>query len=51
MGGDWTHKKLVHRMANWLKYQKKMTVVCAELTTRNSETPDVIGWVGFLWQG
>jgi hypothetical protein len=43
---EWTHKQLVRRMANWLKYQKKMTVVCAELSTRNSETPDVIGWIG-----
>ena len=45
-GMGWTHKRLVRRMANWLKYQKKMSVVCAELSTRNSETPDVIGWVG-----
>jgi len=43
---DWTHKKLVRRMAAWLKGSQRMTVVCAELTTRNSETPDVIGWVG-----
>lgn len=43
---DWTHKKLVKRMAAWLKGTKRMTVVCAELSTRNSETPDVIGWIG-----
>lgn len=43
---DYTHKQLVRRMAQWLKGTKKMTVVCAELTTCTSETPDVIGWVG-----
>ena len=43
---EWTHKKLVRRMAQWLKYTKRMTVVISELATRNSETPDVIGWVG-----
>ena len=43
---NWTHKKLVRRMAQWLKGTKRMTVVCAELTTRNGETPDVIGWKG-----
>jgi len=43
---EWTHKALVRRMAQWLKGTKRMTVVCAELTTRNGETPDMIGWVG-----
>jgi hypothetical protein len=43
---EWTHKALVRHMMSWLKHHKKMTVVCAELTTRNSETPDVIGWGG-----
>jgi hypothetical protein len=43
---EWTHKKLVNRMANWLKNSKRYTVVFSELTTRNNETPDVIGWVG-----
>ena len=43
---EWTHKKLVRRMADWLKWSKKMTVVISELSTRNSETPDVIGWIG-----
>jgi hypothetical protein len=33
-------------MALWLKGTKRMTVVISELSTRNSETPDVIGWVG-----
>ena len=41
---QWTHKALVRRMAAWLKGTKRMTVVMAELATRNSETPDVIGW-------
>ena len=44
----WTHKKLVRRMANWLKYTKRMTVVISELSTQSGETPDVIGWVGSL---
>jgi len=43
---EWTHKKLVRRMAAWLKNTRQMTVVIAELASRNSETPDVIGWVG-----
>lgn len=43
---DWTHKKLVRRMSDWLKNTKRMTVVMTELTTRNSETPDVIAWKG-----
>lgn len=43
---DWTHKGLVRRMANWLKFSEKMTVVCAELRayTHSNETPDVIAW-------
>jgi hypothetical protein len=41
---NWTHKKLVRRMAQWLKGTQRMTVVISELSTRNSETPDVIGW-------
>src|SRR5690554_3167455 len=41
---DWTHKRLVRRMAQWLKGTKRMSVVCSELSTRVSETPDVIGW-------
>ena len=43
---EWTHNRLVRRMAQWLKGTKRMTIVCAELSTRNSETPDVIGWAG-----
>jgi hypothetical protein len=42
----WTHKALVTRLAKWLKYTKRMTVVMAELHTKNSETPDVMGWIG-----
>ena len=41
-----THRELVRRMAKWLKYSRQMTVVVSELSTRNSETPDVIGWKG-----
>lgn len=40
------HKEIVKRIASWLKYTKRYTVVMAELSTRNSETPDVIGWIG-----
>ena len=42
---EWTHKQLVRRMAQWLKGTKRMSVVMSELATRNSETPDVIGWI------
>lgn len=42
----WTHKALVRRLARWLKGSRQMPVVICELTTRNSETPDVIGWKG-----
>lgn len=41
---EWTHKRLVRRMAQWMKGTKRMSVVFAELATRVSETPDVIGW-------
>lgn len=43
---EWTHKKLVRRMVRWLKNTERMLVVISELSTRNSETPDVIGWAG-----
>ena len=39
-----THKDIVNRSAQWLRGTKKMSVVVSELTTRVSETPDVIGW-------
>ncbi len=39
-----THKQLVWRMAAWLKNTKRLGVVISELTTANSETPDVVGW-------
>ena len=41
-----THKALVRRISNWLKYTKQMTVVMAELHTGAGETPDVIAWKG-----
>ena len=41
-----THKTLVRRIAQWLKWTRRMTVVMSELATRNGETPDVIGWIG-----
>ena len=46
---NWTHEKLVRRMGMWLKNTKRMTVVITELRTRNTETPDVIGWIGGAW--
>lgn len=33
-------------MAKWLKDVRGYTVVIAELSTTNAETPDVIGWSG-----
>ena len=42
----WTHEGLVRRLAAWLKNTKRNTVVVSELSTRNGETPDVIGWIG-----
>jgi hypothetical protein len=42
--GEWTHKALVRRMAQWLKGNVGCTVVMSELVTANGETPDVIGW-------
>ena len=46
---EWTHKKLVRKIAAWLKYNAKYhrTIVVAELAAgSNTETPDVIGWSG-----
>lgn len=44
--GPMTHKQAVQRMANWLRNSMGCTIVMAELKTRNSESPDVIGWHG-----
>jgi hypothetical protein len=41
-----THKQLVKRIANWLKWTHQNTVVMAELVTAAGETPDVIAWKG-----
>lgn len=46
---EWTHKKLVRRMAAWLKVNADhhRTIVVSELAAgSNNETPDVIGWRG-----
>lgn len=44
---EWTHKALVRRMANWLKNSKRHTVVMSEFcSTKITETPDVVGWIG-----
>lgn len=41
-----THKQAVRRVSAWLKYSKACSVVMAELATKNSETPDAIGFHG-----
>jgi hypothetical protein len=41
-----THKGGVRRIANWLKNTKGYPIVISELSTRNSETPDVIAFIG-----
>lgn len=56
MNTEMTHTQLVRRIANWLKaggrcggsqgWAPTCKVVCAELHTLTSETPDVIGWTG-----
>jgi len=33
-------------MASWLKNTKRHTIVISELSTKNGETPDIIGWLG-----
>lgn len=46
---EWTHKKLVRRVAAWMKYNANYhrTIVVSELEAgSNTETPDVIGWRG-----
>jgi hypothetical protein len=40
-----THKQMVKRMANWMKYNQCACVVISELHTMGgTEQPDVIGW-------
>lgn len=41
---EMTHKQAVRRMANWLQNTMGHTVVIAELTTANAETPDILGF-------
>jgi len=41
-----THKKAVQRIVAWMRYTRKLPVVIAELSTQNTETPDVIGFLG-----
>jgi hypothetical protein len=43
-----THKGLVNRVSNWLKYTQhyRCSIVCSELVTAVLETPDVIGFYG-----
>lgn len=43
-----THDELVKRAFSWLKNKKGCTIVASELVTGNAETPDVIGWNGWL---
>ena len=39
-----THKQIVQKAKNWLTGTKRYTIAIAELTTIESETPDVIGF-------
>lgn len=39
-----THKQIVQKAKNWLVGTKGYTIAVAELTTVESETPDVIGF-------
>lgn len=39
-----THKELVKRAQAWLANNQRCTIVLAELATRNTETPDAIGF-------
>jgi hypothetical protein len=41
-----THKDLVRRVGAWLRGRKGCNVVMLELATKNSETPDAIGFHG-----
>lgn len=41
-----THNQLVRRMALWVQNNRRYSVVVTELSTRISETPDVIGFNG-----
>jgi hypothetical protein len=41
-----THKQLVLRLSKWLKFTKRYKIVISELSTINSETPDIIAWQG-----
>lgn len=42
-----THKQLVERMARWVRNKHHCSVVMAELRTKVSETPDIIGFYGY----
>lgn len=39
-----THKELVKKAQAWLTNNRRCTVVLTELATRNTETPDAIGF-------
>lgn len=41
-----THKALVRRVASWMKWTKNLPVVVSELSTRENEAPDVLGFHG-----
>jgi len=43
-----THDELVRRAFTWLKNQKHCSIVASELVTGGMETPDVIGWDGYV---
>jgi len=41
---QWSHQELIKKAIEWLQCSKKCTIVMRELVTRNSETPDCIGF-------
>src|SRR5687768_8242931 len=42
------HDELVKRAFSWLKNNKRCSIVASELVTSGMETPDVIGWNGWV---
>lgn len=43
-----THDELIKRAFSWLKTTKGCSIVASELVTGGMETPDVIGWNGWV---
>lgn len=43
-----THDELIRRAFTWLKNTKSCSIVASELVTGGLETPDLIGWNGWV---